>query len=433
MKQHKVYNLLICLLFITRISAHGFDPDTLVKNGAGSWYPLEQVCQFAAKHKKQDLASYDVNKKYWVNSRVASSGKSETNCYLVLDLNGNARDIICTPTQEFYLALSNKWIPAYELRQGDVLLGQYDTLVSVTFIEFVKKKRAVCSIEVKNTHTFMVGRHAVLTHNMVLPVALLASAKIPFELSAIGSALGLSFGAPAIVGGLVVGGIAGIVWKKIIGGKVIDYKLSFNTHAIEKSFAKGCFIPDSNPKKLSTHTTPIEKPQKDAVIGCGIQSDNQINTDPTGFDIETWRKEDAIGCTLVADQYEKRVFSTQQKTGLQEEQKIRYNGPKARNWKEFEQDCPIGQQHGKKFKHMGKQNPKDGAPLRQLTEDIPGTEMFKKNNIFALDRSHEGDHFEVWDKKGNWIGVANLDGSENKAKTNLGNKDKEKRNIKKIL
>jgi hypothetical protein len=231
-KSH-IISIWFCLLFVQQTRTHGFDPDTLVKNGAGSWHPLAQVCEFTAKNKKQNLASYDVNKKCWVNSRVVSGGKSETNCYLSIGLNGKHNDVICTPTQEFYL-VTGGWIQAYQLRIGDVLLGQYNTLVVVSHIEFVKKKRAVCSIEVKNTHTFMVGQHAVLTHNMVLPVALLASAKIPFELSAIGSALGLSFGAPAIVGGLVVGGIAGIVWKKIIGGKVIDYKLSFNMHAIEK-------------------------------------------------------------------------------------------------------------------------------------------------------------------------------------------------------
>ena len=64
------------------------------------------------------------------------------------------------------------------------------------------------------------------------------------------------------------------------------------------------------------------------------------------------------------------------------------------------------------------QNPKDGSPVRKLSEDIPNTEMFKKNRYFALDRFHEGDHFEVWDKNRNWIGVSNLDGSKNEKKTN---------------
>lgn len=58
--------------------------------------------------------------------------------------------------------------------------------------------------------------------------------------------------------------------------------------------------------------------------------------------------------------------------------------------------------------------------------------MFKKDHYYALDRFHDGDHFEVWDKKGNWIGVANLDGSKNEKKTNA-EKDKPSRSIKKII
>lgn len=223
-----------CLVFISQLCSHGFDPSTLVKNDHNSWYPLEQICELAAKNKKQSIASYDVDKKCWVSSHVASGGKSETNCYFALGLDGGCNDIICTPTQEFYLALTNKWVSAYELRQGDILLGQYNTLIPVTYVEFIKSKRAVCSIEVHDTHTFLVGHHAVLTHNMVLPIAFLASAKIPFELGAFGSALGFSFGAPAVVGGLVIGSVAGIIWKKIVGGKIVDYKLSFDTCAIEK-------------------------------------------------------------------------------------------------------------------------------------------------------------------------------------------------------
>ncbi|HRN77977.1 MAG TPA: Hint domain-containing protein [Candidatus Dependentiae bacterium] len=223
-----------CLVFISQLCSHGFDPSTLVKNDHNSWYPLEQICELAAKNKKQSIASYDVDKKCWVSSHVASGGKSETNCYFALGLDGGCNDIICTPTQEFYLALTNKWVSAYELRQGDILLGQYNTLIPVTYVEFIKNKRAVCSIEVQNTHTFLVGQHAVLTHNMVLPVALLAGAKIPFELGALGSLFGLSIGAPAVVGGLVIGSVAGIIWKKIAGRKVVDYKLSFNTAYIEQ-------------------------------------------------------------------------------------------------------------------------------------------------------------------------------------------------------
>jgi hypothetical protein len=65
--------------------------------------------------------------------------------------------------------------------------------------------------------------------------------------------------------------------------------------------------------------------------------------------------------------------------------------------------------------------------------------MFKVGRVFDPDRGHNrgdrnlgGEHFEVWDRNGNWLGVANLDGSKNIAKTNIV-KNKVARSIKEIL
>lgn len=79
----------------------------------------------------------------------------------------------------------------------------------------------------------------------------------------------------------------------------------------------------------------------------------------------------------------------------------------------------MGQQYKDHFENTGIPNPKDGAPIRRIKQDIPETEMFKKGNHLSPDRAHQGDHFEVWDKRGNWVGVANLDGSKNIQKTEL--------------
>jgi hypothetical protein len=75
---------------------------------------------------------------------------------------------------------------------------------------------------------------------------------------------------------------------------------------------------------------------------------------------------------------------------------------------------------------MQKQNPHDNSPLYKFTDKANETEMFKVGRIFAPDRGHNrgdrnlgGKHFEVWDKNGNWLGVANLDGLQNIPKTNI--------------
>jgi hypothetical protein len=122
----------------------------------------------------------------------------------------------------------------------------------------------------------------------------------------------------------------------------------------------------------------------------------------------------------------------QQNTSVPNSSNPRYNGPWARNWKEFFDTCPVGQKYKHLFKDIRKQNPKDGAPLRKILEDIPGAAMFKKGNILALDRAHAGDHLEVWDVNGNWIGVANLDGSKN-AKKSDAESNPRLRNIREIV
>jgi hypothetical protein len=91
--------------------------------------------------------------------------------------------------------------------------------------------------------------------------------------------------------------------------------------------------------------------------------------------------------------------------------------PKARNWNEYFKNHEIGKKYESYFEHTGIINPQDDAPIRRIKNDIPNAEMFKQGYYLSPDRAHKGDHFEVWDKKGNWIGVANLDGSKNIQKT----------------
>jgi len=49
----------------------------------------------------------------------------------------------------------------------------------------------------------------------------------------------------------------------------------------------------------------------------------------------------------------------------------------------------------------------------------------KKSDYVVVDAMHH-DHLEVFDKKGRWIQVANFDGSQNKTKTEQGQKETRK-------
>ena len=98
---------------------------------------------------------------------------------------------------------------------------------------------------------------------------------------------------------------------------------------------------------------------------------------------------------------------------------------RARTWGEYF-SSKVGQKFKNSFRSLQKQNPKDHAPLYEFIDKKNETEMFKVGRVFAPDRGHNrgdrnlgGEHFEVWDRNGNWLGVANLDGSKNIAKTNI--------------
>ncbi|HEV2916679.1 MAG TPA: hypothetical protein VGW78_02935 [Candidatus Babeliales bacterium] len=114
---------------------------------------------------------------------------------------------------------------------------------------------------------------------------------------------------------------------------------------------------------------------------------------------------------------------------------------KARNWNEYF-NTQSGQKFKDSFERTGIQNPKDSAPICRFTDKSKETEMFKEGWHYAPDRMHgkanssssiAGDHFEVWDKKGNWMGVANLDGSKNHGKTAQAMAESAKRSIKHLL
>jgi hypothetical protein len=219
------------------IYGHGFSANTLVRI-FNNWCRIEQICRSIAEEDFY-ITSYDVNKNFLVKNQVQSAGESESNCYIRLGFDEWFNDdIVCTPTQEFYLSTTKQWIPAYQLKVGDELLSASNPTwrgKSITHIEFVKRQLNVYSIEVKSTHTFLVGRYCIVTHNMLLP-ALTVGLSIPFGAAA-GGAAGSFLGPATFAAGIVVGGLVGIAVKKFAcDGQIPKYTLWFNSNEIEKQF-----------------------------------------------------------------------------------------------------------------------------------------------------------------------------------------------------
>jgi hypothetical protein len=208
-----------------------------------------------------------------------------------------------------------------------------------------------------------------------------------------------------------------------------------NCHAISSNIVdtirpSGCF--EKQDLSYNAYIYPIERPIQTKVGCVEIQTYIPNKTSSNRCSKNEQPLINKEGCFQTAEQKPPFASSAEEKNPAIKKTTPSNQRPTARNWKEFEENCPMGQKYGKKFLRTGKQNPKDGSPIRKLSEDIPCAEMFKKNYYFSLDRFHDGDHFEVWDKNGNWIGVANLDGSINHEKSNAV-KNKVIRNIKNII
>lgn len=230
--------LVIFYSFVLGISlhGHGFGANTLVRT-SGGWWGIEQVCRQVCSNENRQISSYDLNLSSYIRCCVKSVGESETNCYFRLGFDEWFNDdVICTPTQEFYLSLTKQWIPAYQLKIGDQLLSESRIYKLITHIEFVKKPLNVYSIEIEETHTFFVGRHSILTHNMLLPV-LSAGLGISFGAgAAAGGAAGSFLGPATFVGGVVIGGVIGVVIRTLSNGEIQHYQLLFNANDIDQYF-----------------------------------------------------------------------------------------------------------------------------------------------------------------------------------------------------
>jgi|GEM_PF-2341081 len=161
--------LLISLLYNVTIVAHGFGGNTLVYLGDGTPIALEKLCHRIEKSYVQ-VASSNPRHNTFVRKQTRLYGKSTSNCYMRLSFCNacNDGDIICTPSQPFYRVSSNCWVQACDLRIGDVLKAKGGGKETITRMVFVPEPINVYTICVSDTHTFFVGKHAILTHNMVL-------------------------------------------------------------------------------------------------------------------------------------------------------------------------------------------------------------------------------------------------------------------------
>lgn len=179
------YLFIYFILCQIQILAHGFGGQIPVATANKGFWTLEQIYEIQAVD-DQLILSYDSILGNQVKKHIIAAGKSQTNCYFKIIFDEFlSHNILCTPSQEFYLPSQKEWIFAYQLKVGDELLCKNNEAKKIIGLEFIKRPLPVYSIEIEHTHTYFAGALSVLTHNMALPIAAAAS-------------LGVSFGSGAV-------------------------------------------------------------------------------------------------------------------------------------------------------------------------------------------------------------------------------------------
>lgn len=252
MKNKKVLKFYLALVFHCFIPlysfCHGFDPRIYVSTSISKnrSVPIKMLCEDYLDE-TQKVCSFDLAKNKCVKSKITAAATAQTNVYVAIRFdNDPSDDIICTPEQEFYTS-NKQWMPAHNLKIGDSLFSKDKIPKKISNIRFVKEPLLVYTIRVKKTHTFFVGRNAVLTHNMLL---------LPFT-AGVGSAFGGGAGAGGLAAsvlgpvtlaaGLLGGGLIGFIIKAVCAKKRLPhYEISYHSKAFDEASENNTEEEDDN-------------------------------------------------------------------------------------------------------------------------------------------------------------------------------------------
>lgn len=205
-------SMLLCLA-ANIINSHGFDCNTLVVLADKNLQHIETVCKRSLR-KPIRVSSYDTNNNILLTNSVIQSGRSTALSYVRFGFNScfeysSHNEIACTSIQEFYLAATQVWIPAYALKVGDKLTCAHNKVKTIAYLQYIEQPLTVYTLEIDKTHTFFVSSHAVLTHNMVLPLAFSIGLSVPIG-SATTGAVASMFGPIVCTFGAAIGTVIGV-------------------------------------------------------------------------------------------------------------------------------------------------------------------------------------------------------------------------------
>lgn len=236
-KKFFLYFCFIISALHINLNSHGFGTHIFVHMADGSLEEIGMLCH-RVLDKKLSVLTYDTSTATRTSARIKRCGKSKTNRYVSFCFDGPLERaatsaIVCTPTQAFYSPNFHAWIPAYQLQVGDELLCKQG-IKKINAVEYVKQSLEVYTLQIQNTHTFFVGYHGALTHNMGIPAAFGLGLSIPFGSVAGSAAAGSFFGPPALIVGAMLGSAIGAFVSIVQSDSIPSYKVNLsNTHYID--------------------------------------------------------------------------------------------------------------------------------------------------------------------------------------------------------
>ncbi|HEV2601780.1 MAG TPA: polymorphic toxin-type HINT domain-containing protein [Candidatus Babeliales bacterium] len=208
-----LFTLVSLVLFSAtqKIESHGFAPDTLItmKNGK-ELMPLYRLANLIVMSTWKRVTAYDAMKQKWAKRWVEGVGFSQTDSYCRLFFLRDSSPIVCSSVQPFYRISDKKWVKVYKLRSGDKLLCRDSKTVTVSKVVLVQEPLRVCTLQVESSHTFLVGKQGVVTHNIPLALGAFIRFSVPF--GAAGAGAGVSFGPVGITVGVLLCGAVGIIY-----------------------------------------------------------------------------------------------------------------------------------------------------------------------------------------------------------------------------
>lgn len=211
---------------------HGFCGNTLIKNTQQNGYQtIEALATLLEEGERLFTLSYDEANGRFVPKRVVAAGVSEAPYYIRIIFKEDV--IACSHMQLFYRLHDQQWVAAYMLRPGDELLCENKENINVIEVELVNDKLKTYMLEVKHTHNFLVTRYAIVSHNILIPIAATIGFTIPFNLCCSGATVGSFFGPPGICIGVAIGGLIGCLVSACIKEPVAKYKWCSHPQAID--------------------------------------------------------------------------------------------------------------------------------------------------------------------------------------------------------